>query len=99
MGTNMDEYILEKMEDQRDQAFNKISMIFPDASYIDEFATSLTYAFFEEISSAVKIAENAGLDLLDFCAIDGDIEYFSKLFMQNENRRIGEEMYDNCQRY
>jgi hypothetical protein len=93
----MNEFILEKMEDQKEMALKTLSLIFP--SYVNEIAKILAFAYFEELESAEKIASECNLGLLDFCAIIGDEKSYKDEFIRDLDLKLQEEAYERTIRY
>jgi len=92
----MDNYIKEEMEDLREKLQTRLSKLLP--CYIEELSHMLSYCYRDGVPSALKIADDLSLCLLDMYALDEDEEKFQDEFTRQEGIRIGEEMYENTQR-
>jgi hypothetical protein len=93
----MHEYILEKMENQREMALKTISKVFP--FYTNEIVTMLAHCYFEEMDSAEKIASECDLGLLDFLAIIEDEKSYRAEFIRDLDIQLQGEAYERSIRY
>lgn len=83
-----------EMEDQRETALTRLSMIIR-TNYIDDFAITLAYGFFEGLPSAVKLAGEADLYAIDFCAIMRYGNDYEEMWLMEQNLRKEQEAHDN----
>ncbi len=93
----MHEYIISKMEDQRDFALTTLSKIFPN--YTTEMSLVLARGFFDELEPAINIASQLDLGTLDFCAIIGDEKSYKEEFIRELDEKRQEECYERSLRY
>lgn len=91
------QYIVDKMEDQKEAALTTLSLIFPN--YTNEMATMLARCYFDEMDSAEKISSNLNLGTLDFCAILGDYKNYKEEFLNDLDLQLQEEAYERSIRY
>jgi|GEM_PF-6829104 hypothetical protein len=92
----MDDYIREEMENQRQVALTRLTLAYPNCT--DEFAVNLARAYFNELTSAITIAEELNLYPMDFNAILRDEADYEEEWIRDEQAKIGEWLYDNAQR-
>jgi hypothetical protein len=93
----MDEYLLEKMEDQREEALTALSKIFPN--YCDELSDALAYSYVNGLASAERIANSLNLCPLDFYAILGDYKDYRDEFVRDLDNTLQQEAYERTIRY
>lgn len=94
MGYTMDNYILEKMEDEKESAINKILSLINHTTHIDDIVNTLVYAYLEGYPSALKLMHDAELNQLEYYALLDDQESFCDKYNLQISLEIGEAQYD-----
>jgi hypothetical protein len=79
----MNEFIEKEMHRVRKEAFEKLSPVFAHLKYIDEFAMTLSYSWFDSQDYAEKIANDFDLGKLDFLSIQEKFDTFKKEYLKD----------------
>jgi hypothetical protein len=91
----MDEFIRNKLEDQKESAVTSLLEVLQTNQNIEGIAICVAYAYLDGVPSAVKLIEEANLLPIDIAAILNDTERFAELYTKELNLIIGEAQYDN----
>lgn len=87
------EELLEEMERTRNAALKLIARAF-NPKCIDDFVSNLAHAYFDELSSAIEIADELNLERIHFAALLEDENLFDELIDDHIDRQLMREAYD-----
>lgn len=87
---DVDEFVEKEMYKVRKEAMEKLSSIFAHLKYIDDFALTLAYSWFDSQEFSIRIASDLDLDKLDFLAIQEAFDSFKELYLKE---------YENAQNF
>lgn len=95
----MDEFMRDKLEDQKESAATAIFEALQSNQFKEEFAICVAYSYLEGVPSAIKLVQEANLYPIDIAALIGDTEGFIELWEKEERNRNQEMEYEHAQRY
>lgn len=84
----------------RERKFSAISKLYKGGlspiQHVEDLASIIAWAYSEEDSTAIRIANDFGLDYLDICAIRDDVgAYINEINEDNEFTKGENRYYDN----
>jgi len=90
----MDEFIRNKLEDQKEEAVNSLLEVLQTNQNNEGIAICVAYAYLDGVPSAIRLIEEANLYPTHIAALLDDTEKFAELYTKELNLAIGEAQYD-----